>query len=108
MPRTSAATITAWGTPPEPKPTGWDAIRAELATRPGEWANLGDYSAASARKIAKDRFPDAEGFETRTVPAEGVEGRSNIWVRFGGDAAAASTPTTAEDADAPSKPTGRK
>jgi hypothetical protein len=108
MPRTSAATITAWGTPPEPKPTGWDAIRSELATRPGEWANLGDYSAASARKIAKERFPDAEGYETRTVATEGVEGRSNIWVRFGGADAAAATETAAPADAETGKPSARK
>lgn len=99
MPRTSTATIAGWGTPPEPKPTGWDAIRAELATRPSEWANLGDYSTASARKIAKDRFPDAEGYETRIVASDAAEGRSDIWVRFGSE-----TPTDA----APTEPAERK
>lgn len=98
MPRTSAATITEWGTPPEPKPTGWDAIRAELATRPGQWANLGDYTNASARKIAKERFPDAEGFETRVVAAD-ADGRSNLWVRLGGDDAKASAPADNAPAD---------
>lgn len=107
MPRTSSATITAWGTPPEPKPTGWDAIRAELAGRPGQWANLGDYSTASARKIAKDRFPASEGFETRTVAADGVEGRSVVWVRF--DAAAAdAAPADAAPAENADTPKSRK
>jgi hypothetical protein len=118
MPRTSTATISAWGTPPEPKPTGWDAIRAELAERPGEWANLGDYSTASARKIAKDRFPAAEGYETRTLAADDAEGRSVIWVRFDPKADAAAVESvatttggteieTTEAAPAPTK-TGRK
>lgn len=82
MARTTAARITDWGTPPEPEPTGWDAIRAELAKRPGEWANIGEYSTASARKISKERVPESEGYETRIVPAPNAEGRSIVWVRL--------------------------
>ena len=82
MARTTAAQITEWGTPPEPKPTGWDAIKIELGKRPGEWANVGDYSTASAKKIAAERVPAAEGYETRVVPSESTAGRSNLWVRL--------------------------
>ena len=30
MARTPNVKIQEWGTPPEPQPTGWDAVRAEL------------------------------------------------------------------------------
>ena len=80
MPRTSTAKILAWGTPPEPEPTGWDAIRIELDKKIGEWANVGEFTSASARKIAAERVPSSDGYETRTAPAK-TEGRVDLWVR---------------------------
>lgn len=94
MARTSSAKITEWGTPPAPEPTGWDAIRIELESRPGEWANIGDFSAATGRKIGSDRFPNSAGFETRLVASK--EGRVNVWVR----ALAPAADGDAADADA--------
>lgn len=84
MPRTSSAKITAWGTPPEPQPTGWDAVKIELGKRPGEWANVGEYSPGSARKIASEKVPNGEGFESRIVPSEKSDGRVDLWVRVTG------------------------
>lgn len=80
MARETGAKIVEWGTPPEPEPTGWDAIRIELGKRPGEWAKIGTFSAATARKIGNDRFPASEGFETRAVA--GADGKSAVWIRY--------------------------
>ena len=106
MARTSNAKILEWGTPPEPEPTGWDAIVIELGKRPGEWANIGDFSAATARKIGSERFPTHAGYETR--PVLGKDGKTAVWVRFTGtDAGAVETRSAddaAPDADAPAKP----
>lgn len=80
MARTSNAKIVSWGEPPAPEPSGWDAIVVELGKRPGEWANLGDYSASTARKIVRERFPEDAGYESRVVA--GKDGKSAVWVRF--------------------------
>lgn len=80
MPRMSTAKIVEWGTPPEPTPTGWDAVRIELDSKPGEWANVGEFTAASARKIAAERVPNGDGYESRSVASK-TEGRVNLWVR---------------------------
>lgn len=104
MARTSSAKIVSWGEPPAPEPTGWDAINIELAKRPGEWANLGDFSSATARKIVRERFPDTAGYESRTVA--GKDGKTAVWVRYlnpaDADAAPAAdaAPDTATDAKA--------
>jgi len=90
MPRTSTAKILAWGTPPEPEPTGWDAIRIELDKKIGEWANVGEFTSASARKSAAEGVPSADGYETRTAPAK-TEGRVVLWVRKMGPIESADT-----------------
>jgi len=107
MARTSNAKILEWGTPPEPEPTGWDAIRIELGNRPGEWANIGEFTTATARKLAAERFRRADGYDVRTAPGK-TDNRVAVWVRFGAaddDAAvetrdAAAAPIGAETADA--------
>jgi hypothetical protein len=81
MARTSNAKILEWGTPPEPEPTGWDAIRIELGKRPGEWANIGEFTTATARKLASERFRSADGYEVRTAPTK-TDNRVAVWVRF--------------------------
>jgi hypothetical protein len=103
MARTSAAKILGWGEPPAPEPTGWDAIRIELISRPGQWANIGEFSAATGRKIGSERFTAGDGFEVRAVPT--ATGRVDVWVRHGSDdlhnAETAETIETRADADAP-------
>ena len=95
MARTTSARIIEWGTPPEPEPTGWDAVRIELGRKPGEWANVGEYNAGSARRIAAEKLP-ADAYETRLVPVKGTPSRVQVWVR----AHEPATPTAADDAAA--------
>ena len=102
MARQATAKIVAWGTPPEPKPTGWDAVRLELIAKPGEWANVGEFSSGSARKVANDRVPASQGFETRIVPSEATEGRMDLWVRYTDGTANADAEASAPDASAES------
>lgn len=80
MSRSSNARIVEWGTPPEPEPTGWDAVAAELEAKAGEWASLGEYVTASARKVTRERFPASAGFESRYAPAT-TDGKVVLWVR---------------------------
>lgn len=80
MARTPNATIIEWGTPPEPVPTGWDAIAAELDARPGEWANVGLATPTTARKIQNERLPESAGYEHRVTPTADPS-RLSVWVR---------------------------
>lgn len=79
MARTPNVKIIEWGTPPEPEPTGWDAVAAELTRKPGKWANVGEMSPATARKISIDRLPEPT-FEVRAVPTKDAT-KVAVWVR---------------------------
>lgn len=80
MARTPNVKIQEWGTPPEPQPTGWDAVRSELDKKPGKWANVGEMTAATARRVMTDRLPAADGYESTTAPGTD-ERRVVLWVR---------------------------
>jgi len=80
MARTPNVKILEWGTPPEPEPTGWDAVAAELRRKPGQWANVGAMSASTARKIAAERLTPDAGYELR--PVAGKDGQLAVWIRW--------------------------
>ena len=101
MARTPNVKIQDWGTPPEPEPTGWDAVAIELGKRPGEWANVGEMTAATARKVHTERLTAADGFEFRTVPVNGDARRVDVWIRKGDPAPAAAPKVRAPKSAAP-------
>lgn len=80
MARTPNVKIVEWGTPPEPEPTGWDAVAAELGKKPGKWANVGEMSPATARKVAAERLTADAGYEVRTVATKD-DRKVGVWVR---------------------------
>lgn len=85
MARTPNVKIVEWGTPPElptPEPTGWDAVAVQLKAKPGEWANVGEFSPATARKVGAERLTTDAGYELRAVPTDDPR-RVTVWVRAG-------------------------
>ena len=47
--------------PPKSKRTDWAAIRYELRTRPGEWAEIGRYPKSASNKAAADSMSVRRG-----------------------------------------------
>ena len=81
MARTPSVKIVSWGTPPEPEPTGWDAIAQALDAKPGQWANLGEFSVVTGRKVQNDCLPASAGYEHRIIPSKTDERRVTVWAR---------------------------
>jgi hypothetical protein len=100
MARTPNVKIIEWGTPPEPEPTGWDAVAAELQRKPEKWANVGEMSPATARKIAAERLTPDAGYEVRAVATKD-DRKVAVWIRYAAPSGDVETRADIPQTDAP-------